>query len=130
MSKEHIVKYRIYYEDTDAGGVVYYANYLKFCERGRTEYLRNINFNQQDLMQQNIVFAVRKVSIDYRLPARLDDEISVISSIQKVKKASVIFNQKIMRDNDILCEATVVVACLDAKKFTPIAIPQIIMSQL
>jgi len=130
VSNTQTLDVRIYYEDTDSGGVVYYANYLKYCERGRTEFLRHFGFNQDELMQQNIVFAVRKATIDYKLPARLDDELQVITEIERLKKASVIFKQTIKRDNDIICQAQVVIACLRAKEFTPMAIPPSIMSQL
>ena len=130
VNSAQVIDVRIYYEDTDSGGVVYYANYLKYCERGRTEYLRQLGFNQDELMQQNIVFAVRKATIDYKLPARLDDTIQVITEIDKLKKASIIFKQTIKRDNDIICQAQVVIACLNAKQFSPTAIPSSIMSQL
>ncbi len=130
MTKAQTISVRIYYEDTDSGGVVYYANYLKYCERGRTEFLRYLGFNQHTLMQQNIVFAVRKATIDYKHPARLDDSISVITEIETLKKASVVFKHTIKRENDILCQAQVVIACLKTKEFTPTAIPPLIMSQL
>jgi len=130
MTKTQTLSLRVYYEDTDSGGVVYYANYLKYCERARTEFIRHLGFNQQALMQQNIVFAVRKATIDYKRPARLDDNINVITEIDTLKKASVVFKQTIKRDNDTLCQAQVVIVCLKAKEFTPTAIPPLIMSQL
>lgn len=130
MSQAQSIEIRIYYEDTDSGGVVYNANYLKFCERGRTEFMRHLGFNQQQLRQQNIAFAVRKASINYILPARLDDKITLTTAIQKLKKASVIFKQSIKRDNTILCQAEVVIACINADTFSPTAIPISIMSRL
>ena len=130
MTEANSIDIRIYYEDTDSGGVVYYANYLKYCERGRTEFLRNLGFKQQELMQQNVVFVVRKATVDYKLPARLDDEITVVTDIERIKRVSIIFKQTIKRKNDTLCQAEVVIACVNAETFTPIAIPTIIMSQL
>lgn len=130
MTKVQSIDVRIYYEDTDSGGVVYYANYLKYCERGRTELLRGLGFEQQKLMQQNIVFVVKKVSIEYKSPARLDDKISVITEIEKIKRASLIFKQTIKHKSDILCQADVVIVCVNTETFTPIAIPTTIMSQL
>ena len=73
---------RVYYEDTDAGGVVYYANYLRFLERARTECLRSLGFEQSELMAQGIAFAVRSLSAEYLKPARLDDELVVVSTIE------------------------------------------------
>ena len=130
MIKTQSIDVRVYYEDTDAGGVVYYANYLKYCERGRTEFLRQLGFNQEELMQQNRVFAVRKASISYNSPARLDDKLQVITEIEKLKKASISFKHTILKEQSIVCQAQVLVACLNAQKFTPVAIPSSIMSQL
>lgn len=121
---------RIYYEDTDSGGVVYYANYLKYCERGRTEFLRHLGFNQHELMQQNFVFVVRKVTIDYKAPARLDDEITISTTIEKVKKVSIVFNQTIQRGSDTLIQAQVAIVCINGDTFKPTAIPEIILKQL
>ncbi len=120
----------MYYEDTDSGGVVYYANYLKYCERGRTEFLRDLGFEQDKLMQQNIIFAVRKATVDFKKPAVFNDLLHVITEIEQLKKASIVFKQTIKRENDIICQAQIVIACLNAMKFTPIAIPQSILSQI
>lgn len=116
---------RVYYEDTDAGGVVYYANYLKYLERGRTEWLRQLGFGQDQLMRDSgIVFAVRRVEIDYLLPARFDDALMVQVEIAALSKVSITFRQRLMRTPDeLLSKATVKVACLDKDKFRPVAIP-------
>ena len=83
---------RVYYEDTDAGGVVYYANYLKFLERARTEWLRALGFDQRDLMRDaGILFAVRHVEIDYLLPARFDDELRIEAAVERASKVSLTF---------------------------------------
>lgn len=118
---------RVYYEDTDAGGVVYYANYLKFMERARTEMLRAIGFEQDRLKQeQDVIFAVHSVEAKYHKPAIFNDELIVISRISDLAKASLTFSQKILRSNDrqLLCSAQIKVACLRASRFSAMAIPQ------
>lgn len=116
---------RVYYEDTDAGGVVYYANYLKFMERARTEWLRRLGFGQEALMRDaGILFAVRRVAIDYLMPARLDDELRVEARIGALGRASLNFHQRILRPPDaLISEATVKIVCLDGHSFKPTAIP-------
>ena len=123
---------RVYYEDTDTGGVVYYANYLKYLERARTEWLRHLGFGQDALMRDSgILFAVRRVEIDYLLPARLDDELVVELEIGSASKASLTFVQRIVRVPDtVLSRATVKVACLDGDRFRPTAIPANIREKL
>jgi len=122
---------RVYYEDTDSGGVVYYANYLKYMERARTEFLRYLGFEQDQLIeQQNIIFAVRSVQCDYMTPARFNDDLSVTANLIELKKASMLFEQKIARKNQpdkILCQGKVRIACLKADTFKPCAIPKSIM---
>ena len=123
---------RVYYEDTDAGGVVYYANYLRYLERARTEWLRHHGFVQDTLMRESgIVFAVRRVEIDYLLPARLDDALVVEAEIEAASKVSLTFAQRIVRAPDtVLVRATVKVACLDRDRFRPTAIPTPIREKL
>jgi acyl-CoA thioester hydrolase len=115
---------RVYYEDTDAGGVVYYANYLKFFERAHTEWLRDLGFGQQALMREaGIVFAVRHVEIDYLLPARFDDDLTVEVEIAALSKVSITFEQRLRRDDSVLSRAAVKVVCLNRDSFRPVAIP-------
>lgn len=115
---------RVYYEDTDAGGVVYYANYLRFLERARTDWLRALGFEQQRLMdERGILFAVRKVEIDYVAPARLDDALVVDAAIARQSRVSLVFHQHVRRDGQVLADARVQVVCLDARTFRPAAIP-------
>lgn len=115
---------RVYYEDTDAAGVVYYANYLRFCERARTEWLRALGFGQQQLLSaQGLGFVVRSVQADYLSPARLDDELAVVSTIEGLRKASIGFRQQIVRDSERLFVAHVVLACVDWRRQKPVAIP-------
>ena len=117
---------RVYYEDTDAGGVVYYANYLKFLERARTEYLRALGFEQDQLKQKyGIIFAVHSLSIRYQKPAVFNDALTVSAEIIDIGRARLTFKQMITRDTDntSICSADVVIACLNAEKFTPARIP-------
>ncbi len=122
---------RIYYEDTDSGGVVYYANYLRFLERARTELLRGLGFEQARLARDaGIAFAVRSLRVDYLKPARLDDLIEVQSSIGELGRAQVVFLQRIERAGELLVDATVRVACLDLVKGKATAIPKNIHEEL
>lgn len=115
---------RVYYEDTDAGDVVYYANYLKFLERARTEMLRAKGIEQSELkIKEQIIFVVRSVKIDYLKSAQFDDLLEVSSEIALVKKASLFFEQVITRNEIILCKASVCVACVDSLSMKPKAIP-------
>jgi acyl-CoA thioester hydrolase len=115
---------RVYYEDTDAGGVVFHANYLKFLERARTEMLRAYGFEHNELLEKaNLLFVVRSLAIDYLIPAKFNDVLEVDSHITAVKQASFMFEQVIKRGERILCKAEVCIACIDANRFRPIAIP-------
>lgn len=114
---------RVYYEDTDAGGVVYHARYLHFFERARTEYLRQLGFSQQNLLADSLAFVVKKMEIDYKIPARLDDLLRVQTKISELKGAKIVFYQQLWRDDNLLSEALVAVASVDLTKMKPIAIP-------
>ena len=115
---------RIYYEDTDAGGVVYHARDLHFFERARTEYLRTLDFSQQMLLnERNVAFVVKTMTIDYRLPARLDDWLVVETKISEVRGAAILFTQQLKRDELILCTVAVKVASVDLSKMKPVALP-------
>ena len=123
---------RVYYEDTDSGGVVYYANYLKFMERARTEWLRSLGCDQQRLReQQGLVFVVRAVNIDYHRPARLDDALQVSVDIVKLRPASLLFKQQVSKDTEVLlCSAEVRVACVDSHTLRPSALPAELMMEI
>jgi acyl-CoA thioester hydrolase len=115
---------RVYYEDTDAGGVVFYANYLKFYERARTEMLRDMDFEQDQLItQESVIFVVRSVQVDYLKPAKFNDLVVVTAELSLVKSASLTFEQIIKRGDDVLSTATIRIACLDAKFMRPKQIP-------
>lgn len=124
---------RIYYEDTDTAGIVYYANYLRFLERGRTELLRSLGIEQSALAARRIAFAVRSVNAEYLKPAKLDDLLVVETRVADVGRAQVMFNQQVKRNASIngilLLEAQVRVACIDPVLGKPIAMPQEIHQQ-
>ena len=111
---EHSHILRVYYEDTDFGGVVYYANYLKFYERGRSEALRTLGVDQVSMKAEGLVFVVRRAEVDYLAPARFDDVLEVLTSVDKVGGASAVMTQRILRDGVVLSEASVRVACMDS----------------
>lgn len=122
---------RVYYEDTDAAGVVYYANYLRFCERARTECLREIGFEQQALLAaQRLAFVVRSVQADYLSPGLLDDALQVVSHIDSLGGASLVFRQKILRDDDLLFEGRFVIACVNIDKKRPVPLPTEVRQKL
>lgn len=115
---------RVYFEDTDAGGVVYYANYLKFMERARTEWLRQCGFEQDRLRAEaGVLFVVRSVSLDLRRPARFNDTLSVSCRPTALGRARVDVTQAVSRDAVELATANVRLACVDAERFVPVAIP-------
>ncbi len=117
---------RIYYEDTDAGGIVYNANYLKFAERARTEFLRHIGADAQQstLENEGLTFVVRHLDIDFIMPAKLDDFIVATCTIKEQKNASLLIYQEIKRHDDVLAKLNVQIACLDMKRGRPVRIPE------
>ncbi len=156
-AKEFSWSVRVYYEDTDSGGVVYYANYLKFMERARTELLRSIGFEQDKIQQElGVLFAVSSASIQYKKPARFNDELDVITSISILGKASIHFKQVIMSREGryvaksqeggatflkstnyskvlpatLLADAEIKIACLNVTKFSPQSIPSSIIKKI
>ncbi|WP_141674325.1 tol-pal system-associated acyl-CoA thioesterase [Gilliamella sp. wkB108] len=119
---------RVYYEDTDAGGVVYHARYLAFFERARTEMLRQVNISQQKLLQEGIAFVVKKLDISYLFPARLDDMLTINSKAVQIRKASIIFKQTIYNQNkQLVSSADVVIACVDITKMKPCGLPKLLV---
>lgn len=126
---------RVYYEDTDAGGIVYYANYLKFLERGRTEWLRSLGIEQDTWLAHGIGFVVRQVHLELLQPARFNDELIVTVVVERLGRASVVFAQQVTRrDGTVLCQAQVKAACVqfgqpgDAVKAVPM--PPVILEVL
>lgn len=129
---------RVYYEDTDNGGVIYYANYLKFMERARTEWLRSQGIEQDKLItEQGVIFAVRSVQVDYLKPGRFNQLLSVSAKVVATGKASFTFEQEVVVDSvktadqkteqvddkQVLCRGRIKIACLNAKTLKPCAIP-------
>ena len=122
---------RVYYEDTDAGGVVYHANYIKFMERARTEFLRHLGFELTVLeREQRLLFAVRDLSVEFRRPARLNDWLEVSVGFAAIRAASLLFVQEVRRDGELLCEGRVRVASLSADTFRPLALPDFMLDRL
>ncbi|HEY8158792.1 MAG TPA: tol-pal system-associated acyl-CoA thioesterase [Methylobacter sp.] len=123
--KNFIWPVRVYYEDTDAGGLVFHANYLNFFERARTEMLRAMGVEQDELIAtEGIIFVVRSVQVDYLSPARFNEQLQVSAEVSLAKKASLTFEQVITRGNDVLCKGSVRIACLDARTMRPKVIPE------
>ena len=128
---ESTLKVRVYYEDTDAGGVVFYANYLKFLERARTEWLRELGVEQSALAaQEGRMFVVHSLDMTYRKPARLDDFITIRSRITRVGRASIHFEQRAERDGELLAHGSIQVCCVDAAQLRPAALPAIVRTKL
>ena len=117
-------KLRVYYEDTDAQGVVYYANYLKFFERARTEFLRGVGYEQMKLMKEGIIFVVRSLELKLLKPARLDDEILISTRLDKLGKVSFNFAQEAFLDDELISEAYIKCGSLDSHSFTPSSLPE------
>ena len=117
---------RVYYEDTDAGGIVYYVNYLKFMERARTERLRELGFAQSELVGEDLLFVVHSSEARYYAPARLDDELLVSAEVIELNRASLRFTQQVRRATDapLLCEGQFLVACVRTNSLKPRAIPE------
>lgn len=122
---------RVYWEDTDAGGVVYHAQYLAFLERARTEWMRARGYGQETLREcHRLVFAVRAMRIDFRKPARLDDALEVSVCLRQCRKASLVVAQEVVRDGVLLLDAEVRVAALDPSDFKPRSIPAALYQEL
>jgi acyl-CoA thioester hydrolase len=131
MKSVHLHSVRVYYEDTDAGGIVYYANYLKFFERARTEWLRELGFSQSKFLEHSIGFVVKRVEMDNVAPARFDQQLQVQTEIDEVKRVSLLFRQKIVDEQQkTVVNALVKVACVDLAKMKPIAIPQAVIEEI
>ena len=122
---------RVYWEDTDAGGVVYYANYLKFMERARSEWLRSLGIEQLAVAEQDgVVFAVRHIEVEYLKPAQLDDALRVVCELLELNGASLVMLQRVERDEEPLVTARVKIACVNRNSFRPAKIPAHIQQRL
>ena len=122
---------RVYYEDTDAGGIVFYANYLKFFERARTEWLRALGVQQQALLDsEGAAFVVKNVTLDYHAAALLDDELTIRTSIDKLGRASVQFAQQAWRGDVLINSASVKVGCIDLATMRPRSLPEQVAAKM
>lgn len=135
MQNEFNWSIRVYYEDTDAGGVVFYANYLKFFERARTEWLRAAGINQSALIETDqAMFVVRNTAVDYHAPAKLDDELKISVVVERLGRASVHFMQEAWRMGQtgpqLMATGRIKVACVDAATFRPSGIPEHVLMKI
>lgn len=110
---EHVLPARVYWEDTDASGIVYHANYLRFFERGRSDSLRLLGLGQRALLDAGLAFVVRAMSLDFRKPARLDDAVEIRSSVAQISGASLVMHQRLLRAGEELVTAEVRLACIE-----------------
>ena len=123
MAGEFSCDLRVYIEDTDAGGIVYYVNYLKFMERARTEFMRSLGFGKDYIFNRELMFVVRDLALQYRAPARLDDELTATAGIHRLGGASMVFNQAVKRHEEVLVSGEVTVACVDRSGVKPRRLP-------
>ena len=123
VTEEFSLPLRVYIEDTDAGGIVYYVNYLKFMERARTEYMRSLGFGKKFIFNHDLMFVVKDAHIDYRQPAQLDDELVATAAVSLLGGASMVMQQSVRRNGEVLANATIKIASVDRVKLKPQRIP-------
>ncbi len=128
--QEFFFPLRVYIEDTDAGGIVYYVNYLKFMERARTEFMRAAGFGKDYIFNSDLMFVVQDVAVKYRQPARLDDELLSGARLVKLGGASIIFHQRVLRGDAVLAEGTIKIACVDRHTLAPKRMPGSVTDKL
>ena len=122
---------RVFFQDTDAGGVVYHANYLNFMERARTEWLRTHGYSNAGLMKEfGMVFVVRSIKLDYLKPALLDDCLEVTADISEIGRSRICLAQNILRGTEVLTEAEVHLVCVSLANFKPVSVPEVLRVQL
>lgn len=121
---------RVYIEDTDAGGIVYYVNYLKYMERARTEFMRAHGFDKRYIFNSDLMFVVHSLKADYRDSAELDDEIEATAEILHCGRAAILFRQQVWRDSQLLCDAEVKIACVAKNTRKPQRIPAEMLASL
>lgn len=121
---------RVYIEDTDAGGIVYYVNYLKFMERSRTEFLRSFGYDKPAILDDGLLLVVHSANVQYRRPARLDDQLQVTTAVAHLARSYVEFQQQVLRGNELLCEGLIRIACVDGESMKPKAIPLTMHQQI
>lgn len=132
MSKRRVFAWpvRVYFQDTDAGGVVYHASYLNFMERARTEWLRTFGYSNAGLMQElGVVFVVRSLQLDYLKPALLDDLLTVTAQVKEIGRSRITLAQQVMRGETLLAEGEVHLVCVEVKTFKPVSVPDVLRKQ-
>lgn len=121
---------RVYFQDTDAGGVVYHASYINFMERARTEWLRTFGYSNAGLMQQlGVVFVVRSLQLDYLKPALLDDLLSVTARVKEIGRSRITLAQQVLRGDELLAEGEVHLVCVNVATFKPVSVPDVLRKQ-
>ncbi len=121
---------RVYFQDTDAGGVVYHANYINFMERARTEWLRTFGYSNAGMMKElGVMFVVRSLKLDYLRPALLDDLLQVSAQIKEIGRSRVTLTQTVVRGEELLTEGEVHLVCVDVKTFKPVSVPEVLRGQ-
>lgn len=131
MTKPHSCEYRVYYEDTDAGGIMYHGQYINWCERGRSEYLRDIGLQSSVIHQETgCLFVVRHLAADYFKPAKLDQMLRVETTLKELKNSSFILNQSIFCQDFMLFSMTVTIVCVDEKTGRPVRVPAMVRDKL
>lgn len=129
-SVEFSTPVRVYIEDTDAGGIVYYVNYLKFMERARTEFMRNLGYGKDYILNHDLMFVVRDVAVSYARPARLDDQLQATAAVARLRGAGIVFAQRILRAEEVLAEGEVTVACVDREATKARRLPKEMLGRL
>jgi len=127
---EFSFKLRVYIEDTDAGGIVYYVNYLKFMERARTEFMRSLGYGKEYIFNHDLMFVVRDVALTYLLPARLDDELEATATVRELRGAVMVMHQSVRRGEEILARGDVAIACVDRTGVKPRRLPRDMVARL
>ena len=127
MSKPFEMPVRIYFQDTDAGGVTYHANYVNFMERARTEWLRELGYSHMDMMNElGVMFVVRSIKLDYLRPALLDDLLTVTAEVREIGRSRVTLDQTIRRGDELLTEGEVHLVCVAVDSFKPVSVPDVL----
>lgn len=121
---------RVYIEDTDAGGIVYHSNYLKYMERARTEFMRRHGYEHTTSAEQGIIFVVTELALRYKKPAQMDDQLTVTVALLRHKRASAVFLQQVWRHQTLLCEGEVTIAAIDPRSQRPRTMPERILQSL
>ena len=124
IEREFSLPLRVYIEDTDAGGIVYYVNYLKFMERCRTELMRSLGFDKNFIFNEDLMFVVRDVAVTYFKPARLDDELSATAAVTQIKGATMMLQQSVRRGGEVLAQGQITIACVNKSGLKPQRIPR------